>query len=222
MSSSTAAKTFRNDSRATSMPRSFWSFWNVFITSNFPFVAAKEGRQRARHFVDVYGEARSFLEPLSCARKEVWRRRAGWGVRDEGGNRTKEGRGLPLLRVWRRNRDRSGPTRSDGLGDRTPIIGHSIRSLTWGTGGVMKINQDCLSGNPMFNNKVTKGGSNLFQGDYPGFYPIHLGGDEGLIRPNLLNLIFYELHLRSRPNVQQRVRTVKLSLEKVTMSVLAK
>ena len=77
----------------------------------------------------------------------------------------------------------------------------------------MEIDEDCLSGNPMFNNKVTEGGSNLFQGDSPGFYLIHLGRDEGLIRPNLLNLIFHELHLRSRPNVQRRVRTVKLSLK---------
>ena len=107
MSSSTAAKTFRNDSRATSMPRSFWSFWNVFITSSFPFVAAEEGWQRARRFVDEYGEARPFLEPLSCAREEVWRSRASGGVGDEGGDRTKEGRGFPLSRVWRRDRDRT-------------------------------------------------------------------------------------------------------------------
>ena len=122
MSSSTTANTFRNDSRATSIPRSFWSFWNVFIASNFPFVAAEEGRQWARRFVDVYGEAQSFLEPLSCAHKEERQSRAGGGVGDEGGDRTKEGSGFPLSRVWRRDRDRSGPTRSDGLGGWTPIF----------------------------------------------------------------------------------------------------
>ena len=78
----------------------------------------------------------------------------------------------------------------------------------------MEIDEDCLSRNPMFNDKVTKGGSNLFQGDQPGFYPIHLGGDEGLIRPDLLNLVFHELHLWSQPNVQRRVRMVKLSLKR--------
>src|ERR1700743_554051 len=135
------------------------------MASSFPLVAAEEGRQRARRFVDVYGEARSFLEPRSCARKEVRRSRAGGGVRDEGGDRTNEGRGFPLSRVWRRDRDRSGPTRLDGLGGQTPIIGHAIRSLTQGTGGVVEVNEDGLSGNPMFNDKVTKGGSNLFQGD---------------------------------------------------------
>src|SRR6202000_98935 len=126
------------------------------MASNSPFVAAEEGRQRARRFIDVYGEARSFLEPQSCARKELRWSRAGGGVRDEGGDRTNEGRGFPLSRVWRRDRDRSGPTRSDGLGGRTPIIGHSIRSLTRRAGGVMEVNEDCLSGNPMFNNKMTK------------------------------------------------------------------
>ena len=90
---------------------------------------------------------------------------AGGGVGDEGGDRTKEGRGLPRSRVWRRDRDRSSPTRSDGLGDRTPIIGHCIRSLTRGVGGVVEVDKDGLSGNPMFNDKVTKRSSNLFQGD---------------------------------------------------------
>ena len=52
------------------------------------------------------------------------------GVGDEGGDRTNEGRGFPLLRVWRRDRDQSGPTRSDGLRGRTPIIGHCICPLT--------------------------------------------------------------------------------------------
>ena len=165
MSSSTAANTFRNDSRATSIPRSFWSFWNVFIASNFPFVTAEEGRQRARHFVDVYREAQSFLEPLSCTRKEERRSRASGGVGDEGGDRTNEGRGFPLSRVWRRDRECNGSTRSDRLGDRTPIIGHSIRPLTAGAGGVVKVNEDGLSGNPMFNDEMTEGGSNLFQGD---------------------------------------------------------
>src|ERR1700743_707482 len=143
------------------------------MASSFPFIAAEEGRQQARRFVDVYGEARSFLEPRSCARKEVRRSRASGGVGDEGGDRTNEGSGFPLSRVWRRDRDRSGPTRSDGLGGRIPIIGHCIGPLTRGAGGVVEINEDCLSGNPMFNDKVTKGGSNLFQGASPGFNPVH-------------------------------------------------
>src|ERR1700743_2599491 len=135
------------------------------MASSFPFVPTKEGRQRARRFVDVYGEARSFLEPRSCARKEEWRSRAGGGIGDEGGDRTNEGRGFPLSRVWRRDRDRSGPTRSDGLGGRTPIIGHCIGPLTRGAGGVVEVDKDGLSGNPMFNDKVTKRSGNLFQGD---------------------------------------------------------
>src|SRR6202000_1480596 len=135
------------------------------MASSFPLVAAEEGRQRARRFVDVYREARSFLEPRSCARKEVRRSQAGGGVGDEGGDKTNEGRGFPLSRVWRRDRDRSGPTRSDGLGDRTPIIGHCICPLTGGTGGVVQVDKDGLSGNPMFNDKVTKRGSDLFQGN---------------------------------------------------------
>ena len=89
----------------------------------------------------------------------------GGGVGDEGGDRTNDGRGFPLSRVWRRDRDRSGPTRSDGLGGRTPIIGHAICSLTRGTGGVVEVNKDGLSGNPMFNDKVTKRSGNLFQGN---------------------------------------------------------
>src|ERR1700743_2095018 len=121
------------------------------MASSFPFVAAEEGRQQARCFVDVYGEARSFLEPRSCAHKEVRRSRAGGGVGDEGGDRTNEGRGFPLSRVWRRDRERSGPTRSDGLGGRTPIIGHCIRSLTRGAGGGMQVEEDCLSRKPKFN-----------------------------------------------------------------------
>src|ERR1700743_3712485 len=129
------------------------------MASSFPFVAAEERSNQARRFVDVYGEARSFLEPRSCARKEERRSRAGGGVGDEGGDRTKQGRGFPWSRVWRRDRERSGPTRSDGLGGRTPIIGHSIRSLTRGAGGVMEGNKDCLTGHPMFKKKMTKGGS---------------------------------------------------------------
>ena len=105
------------------------------------------------------------MEPLSGTRKEVRRIRAGGGVGDEGGDRTKEGRGFPLSRVWRRDRDQSGPTRSDGLGSRTPVIAQSIRSLTRGAGGVVKVNEDGLSGDPMFNNKVTERSGNLFQGD---------------------------------------------------------
>src|ERR1700743_1699544 len=135
------------------------------MASSFPFVAAEEGRQRARRFVDVYGEAQSFLEPRSFARKEVRRSQTGGGVGDEGGDRTNEGRGFPLSRVWRRDRDRSGPTRSDGLGDRIPIIGHSICPLTRGAGRVVEVNEDGLSGNPMFNDKVTKRGGNLLQGN---------------------------------------------------------
>ena len=38
-------------------------------------------------------------------------------------------------------------------------------ALTQGTGGIVEVNKDDLSGNPMFNNKVTKGSSDLFQGD---------------------------------------------------------
>ena len=110
----------------------------------------------------MYTERPNLSWNLSCARKEEWRSRAGGGVGDEGGDRTNDGRGLPLSRVWRKDRDRSGPTRLDGLGDRTPIIGHSICSLTQGTGRVVQINEDCLSGNPMFNDKVTKRGSDLF------------------------------------------------------------
>src|ERR1700743_3384568 len=125
------------------------------MASRFPFVAAEEGRQRARRFVDVYGEARSFLEPRSCARKEGRQSRAGGGVGDEGGDRTNEGRGFPLSRVWQRDRDWSGLTISDGLGGQTPIISHSIRSLTQGAGGIVEVDENGLSGNPMFNNKVT-------------------------------------------------------------------
>src|ERR1700743_1451509 len=135
------------------------------MASSFPLVAAEEGRQRARRFVDVYREARSFWEPRSCARKEERQSRAGGRVGDEGGDRTNEGRGFPLSRVWRRDRDRSGPTRSDGLGGRTPIIGHCICSLTRGAGGIVEIDEDRLSRNPMFNDKMTKRASNLFQGD---------------------------------------------------------
>ena len=99
-------------------------------------------------------------------RKNTWgSNRSRPGPPDIHGDRAKDGRGLPLSRVWRRDRDRSGPTRSDGLGDRIPINGHSIRSLTQGTGGVVEVNEHGLGGNPMFNDKVTKRSSDLFQGD---------------------------------------------------------
>ena len=84
---------------------------------------------------------------------------------DEGGDRTKEGRGFPLSRVWQRDRDWSGLTRLDGLGGQTPIIGHSIRPLTQRAGGVVEVNKDGLSGDPMFNNKVTEGSGDPFQGN---------------------------------------------------------
>ena len=66
------------------------------------------------------------------------------------------GGGLPLSRVWWRDRDWSGLTRSDGLRGQTPIIGYSICPLTTGAGGVMKVNKDGLSRDPMFNYEVTE------------------------------------------------------------------
>ena len=105
----------------------------------------------------VNGEAWSFLEPLPYSCKEVWQSSARGGVGDEGGDRTKEGRGFPLLRVWWRDRNQSGLTRSDGLRGQTPIIGHCICTLTRGAGGVVEVNEDGLSGNPMFNDKVKIG-----------------------------------------------------------------
>ena len=85
----------------------------------------------------------------------------------------------------------------------------------------MEINEDGLSRDPMFNNEVTEGSSNLFQGDQLGFHPIHLRRNKGLIAPDFLNLVLYELHLRSRPNVQQWVGMIELSLKEAT-SVLTK
>ena len=105
------------------------------------------------------------MESPPCAFKEEQRSRAGGRVGDEGGDRTNEGRGLPLSRVWWRDREHNGLTRLDGLGGRTPIIGQHIGSLTGGAGGVVKVNKDGLSGNPMFNNEVTERSGNRFQGD---------------------------------------------------------
>ena len=116
-------------------------------------------------FINEYGLAWCFLEPLSCTHKEEQWSQARGGVRDEGRDRTNEVRGLPLLRVWQRDRDWSRPTRSVGLGAWTPIIGHCIHSLTGWTGGVMEFNKDSLGGNPMFNNEMTEVGGNVLQSD---------------------------------------------------------
>ena len=61
-----AVRTFWNASKATPMPRSFWSLWNVFITSNFPFVAAEEGQHWAQHFL-MYMESLADVWSLSLA-----------------------------------------------------------------------------------------------------------------------------------------------------------
>ena len=53
------------------------------------------------------------------------------------------------MRIWWRDRDWSSPTRSDGLGAQTPIIGQSISPLTQGAGGVVEVNKDGLSRDPM-------------------------------------------------------------------------
>ena len=45
------------------------------------------------------------------------------------------------------------------------IIGQGICPLTRGAGGIVEIDKDSLSGNPMINDEVTEGGSNLLQGD---------------------------------------------------------
>ena len=46
-----------------------------------------------------------------------------------------------------------------------PPLSAIASAPTRGAGGVVEVNKDGLSRNPMFNDKVTKGGSNLFQGD---------------------------------------------------------
>ena len=43
------------------------------------------------------------------------------------------------------------------------IIGYSICLLTGGAGGIMEVNKDSLSGNPMFNNEVTEIRGQLLQ-----------------------------------------------------------
>ena len=45
------------------------------------------------------------------------------------------------------------------------IIGHCICLLTGGTGGIVEVDKDGLSRDPMFNNEVTEVRSHLFQGD---------------------------------------------------------
>ena len=52
--------------------------------------------------------------------------------------------------------------RLDGLRGQTPIISHCISPLTAGAGGIVEVNKDSLSRDPMFNDEVTKRGSNLF------------------------------------------------------------
>ena len=100
------------------------------------------------------------------------------------------------------------------------IIGQGICPLTRGAGGIVEIDKDSLSGNPTFNNEVTKVGSHLFQSNEPGIHPLHsgrdsiqLGRDKGLIAPYLLNLILNKLHLRSGSDFQSRVRMVQFSLK---------
>ena len=42
------------------------------------------------------------------------------------------------------------------------MIGHSIHPWEIGAGGVVLVEKDGLSGNPMLSNEVAEGGSNLF------------------------------------------------------------
>ena len=81
------------------------------------------------------------------------------------GTGLRRGGSFPLSRVWWRDREQGGPTRTDGLGGQTPIIDHFICPLTTGAGGIVQVDEDGLSRNPIFNNDVTEGGSDLFQGD---------------------------------------------------------
>ena len=46
-----------------------------------------------------------------------------------------------------------------------PIMGHLIGPLTGGAGGIVEVDQDGLSREPMFNNEVTKVLSHLLQND---------------------------------------------------------
>ena len=126
------------------------------IASSFPFVSAKEGQHWACRFVDEYIEAQCFLESLPCSHKEVWWCWAGGEIRDEGGDRTKEGSGLPWLRVWWRDMDWSGSTNSLELGGWMAIIGHCVCLLTGRTGGIVEVDKDGLGRNPMFNYEVTE------------------------------------------------------------------
>ena len=92
------------------------------------------------------------------------------GVEPEEELEMREGIGLmrgaaSLSRVWQRNRDRSGSTRLPGLRDQTPIISQRISPLTGGAGGIMEVDKNGLSRNPMFNDKVAKVGSHLLQSD---------------------------------------------------------
>ena len=45
------------------------------------------------------------------------------------------------------------------------IIGHSVCLLTGGAGGIVEVDKDSPSRNPMFNYEVTKVKSHLLQGD---------------------------------------------------------
>ena len=126
----------------------------------------QKGQHCWQYFVNEYGMAQCFLKLLPGSCKEEQQSQAAGGVRDEGGDGTNDGSGVPLARVWQRDRDWRGLTRLDGLGEWISMIGYSIHSLTVQTGGITEVNTDGLSGNPMFNinNEVTERGGNLFQG----------------------------------------------------------
>ena len=84
------------------MSRMSWHTWVIFEVSVWIHDSC---------FVNVYRAAQHFLESLSCSCKEVQQSWTRGGVGDEGGDRTKEGRGLPWLRVWGRDRDWSSLVR---------------------------------------------------------------------------------------------------------------